>query len=143
MRRIALGALTALLALPAAASAGPPITKGPAEGYHSPANHVACVLLLRYNRDGNAVRCGRRGSGTGVLLTWRGAARKVKWRWPTRLPEFYKAPVGRTLYLIGGTAKIQGDRTMLRCTFTGRDHVRCLNRDGGGLDVTRTAARTL
>jgi hypothetical protein len=141
MRRIALGAVTALLTLPAAASAGPPITKGAAEGYHSTGKHVACVLLLRYNADGNAVRCGRRGSSSGRVVTWRGRSRTARWSWPTKLPDFYLAPTGKTLYLTGGTAKLQGNKTMLRCTFTGSDHVRCLNGDGHGVDVTRSTLR--
>ena len=148
MRARSLAVLAALLALPTAAFAapGPPVTKGPAEGYHSRGNHVACVLLLRYNRDGNAVRCGRRGSSQGRLVTWHGASRQIKWHWPTKKSlhnNFYTAPVGQTLYLTGGTAKLTGTDRMLRCLYTGRDHVRCINGDGYGVEVTRTAVHAV
>jgi hypothetical protein len=150
MRVRSVAAIAVMLALPAAATAstgvgGPPITKGPAEGYHSSGNHVACVLLLRYNRDGNAVRCGRRGSSKGRLVTWHGPSRRIKWRWPTKRGlhgNFYAAPK-QTLYLTGGTAKLDGNDRMLRCRFTGRDHVQCLNGDGYGVEVTRTAVHAV
>jgi hypothetical protein len=147
MRLRSLAALAATLAVPGVAvAAGPPITKGPVEGFHSPGNHVACVTLLRYNRDGNAVRCGRRGSGKGRLLAWHGPSRKARWRWPTKksLHSFYyRAPLGKTLYLTGGTAKVDGNSSMLRCTYTGRDHVRCLNGDGYGIEAGRTYVRAV
>jgi hypothetical protein len=150
MRLRSLAALAATLALPGTALAagvgGPPISKGPVEGFHSPGNHVACVTLLRYNRDGNAVRCGRKGSGRGRLLAWHGPSRKTRWRWPTKRSLhgfYYAAPPGRTLYLTGGTAKLNGNNSMLRCTFTGRDHVRCLNGDGHGIEAGRTYVRAV
>jgi hypothetical protein len=143
-------AVVLALALPAAVSAsgvgGPPVTKGPAEGYHSRGNHVACVLLLRYNRDGNAVRCGRTGSSKGRLVTWHGPSRQIKWRWPTKKSlhnNFYTAPVGQTLYLTGGTAKLTGTEAMLHCLFTARDHLRCVNGDGYGVEATRTAVKAV
>ena len=127
--------MIALLA--AAALAGPPKTHGDVEAYHSPDNRVACVMILRYDSAGNAVRCGHKGARRGLLLPSDGAARSVKWRWPDarKLFSFTAAPRGRTLYLVGGTAKLRGNRHMLRCTFTGRAHVRCLNGPGRGLDV--------
>jgi hypothetical protein len=127
--------LLAALAL----AAGPPKTHGDVEGYHSPDNRVACVMILRYDRAGNAVRCGRKGSRQGLLLASHGAARSVRWRWPDahKLFSFTPAPLGKTLYLVGGTAKLKGNAHELRCTFTGRSHVRCLNGAGRGLDVTR------
>ena len=133
--------LLAALAL----AAGPPKSHGDVEGYHSPDNRVACVMVLRYDAAGNAVRCGRRGSRHGLLLASDGAARSVKWRWPDarKLFSFTRAPLNETLYLVGGTAKLQGNAHMLRCTFTGRSHVRCRNRAGSGLDVTRKRARKL
>jgi hypothetical protein len=127
----------------AAALAGPPKTHGDVEAYHSPDNRVACVMVLKYDAAGNAVRCGHRGSGKGLLLPSDGAARAAKWRWPDakRLFSFTAAPPGRTLYLVGGTAKLKGNRHQLRCTFTGRSHVRCLNGQGNGLDVTKASAK--
>jgi hypothetical protein len=100
-------------------------------------------MVLNYNAAGNAARCGRKGSGKGLLLSSDGAARAVKWRWPNahKLYSFTAAPPGRTLYLVGGTAKLKGNRRELRCTFTGRSHVRCLNGQGHGVDVTRTAVK--
>jgi hypothetical protein len=129
--------------LAALALAGPPKTHGDVEGYHSPDNRVACVMVLNYNAAGNAVRCGRRGSGKGLLLTSDSAARTVRWRWPNakRLYSFTAAPTGRTLYLVGGTAKLKGNGRQLRCTFTGRSHVRCVNGRGRGLDVTSRAVK--
>jgi hypothetical protein len=120
--------------LAAVALAGPPKTHGDVEGYHSPDNRVACVMVLNYDAHGNAARCGRKGSST---------AKTVKWRWPDahKLFSFTPAPPGRTLYLVGGTAKLTGNRGELRCTFTGASHVRCLNGQGHGLDVTRKAVK--
>lgn len=134
-------ALLAVLAL----AAGPPKTHGDVEGYHSPDNRVACVMVLRYDRAGNAVRCGRKGSGKGLLLASHGAAKTVRWRWPNarKLFSFTPAPLNTTLYLVGGTAKLQGNAHMLRCTFTGRSHVRCLNGAGRGLDVTGKRVKKL
>jgi hypothetical protein len=131
--------------LAALALAGPPKTHGDVEAYHSPDNRVACVLVLRYDHAGNAVRCGHKGSGRGLLLPSDGAAKSVKWRWPDarRLFSFTAAPPGKTLYLVGGTAKLRGNRHQLRCTFTGRSHVRCLNGAGRGLDVTGKSAKKL
>jgi hypothetical protein len=127
-----------LLAALALAAPGPPKTHGDVEGYHSPDNRVACVMILRYDTAGNAVRCGRKGSRHGLRLASHGAAQPVKWRWPDahKLFSFTAAPLGQTLYLVGGTAKLDGNAQMLRCTFTGRSHVRCLNGAGHGLDAT-------
>jgi hypothetical protein len=129
--------------LAAVALAGPPKTHGDVEGYHSPDNRVACVMVLNYDAHGNAARCGRKGSSKGLLLASAGAARPAKWRWPDarKLYSFTPAPLGRTLYLVGGTAKLKGNRSELRCTFTGSSHVRCLNGQGHGLDVTRHAVK--
>src|SRR3954453_16016816 len=103
----------------AAALAGAPKTHGDVEGYHSPDNRVACVMVLHYNAAGNAVRCGHKGSGKGLLLPPGGAAKPAKWRWPSphKLSSFTLAPAGRTLYLVGGTAKLKGNPRDLRCTF--------------------------
>ena len=129
--------------LAAVALAGPPKTHGDVEGYHSPDNRVACVLVLHYNAAGDAASCGRKGAGEGLLLPSDGAAKPAKWRWPNphKLYSFTLAPAGRTLYLVGGTAKLRGNRHDLRCTFTGRSHVRCLNGQGRGLDVTGKAVK--
>jgi hypothetical protein len=129
--------------LAALALAGPPKTHGDVEAYHSPDSRVACVMVLHYDAAGNAVRCGRKGSGQGLLLASNGTARAAKWRWPNakRLYSFTAAPTGRTLYLVGGTAKLKGTRHQLRCTFTGRGHVRCVNGQGHGLDVTDKAVK--
>jgi hypothetical protein len=131
--------------LAAVALAGPPKTHGDVEGYHSPDNRVACVMVLNYNAAGNAARCGRRGSGQGLLLASAGPAKTVKWRWPDKRKLFtwVQAPAGRTLYLVGGTAKLNGNRHELRCTFTGASHVRCLNGQGRGVDVTRRAVKKI
>jgi hypothetical protein len=138
---VKLGAMLPLLA--AVALAGPPKTHGDVEGYHSPDNRVACVMVLHYDAAGNAVRCGRKGSGKGLLLPSDGPAKAAKWRWPDahKLFSFTLAPPGRTLYLVGGTAKIKGNARELRCTFTGAGHVRCLNGQGHGLDVTKRAVK--
>jgi hypothetical protein len=129
--------------LVAVALAGPPKTHGDVEGYHSPDNRVACVMVLKYDAAGNAARCGRKGAAKGLLLPSDGPAKSVRWRWPDakKLFSFTAAPPGRTLYLVGGTAKVKGNAHQLRCTFTGRSHVRCLNGQGRGLDVTNTAVK--
>ena len=126
--------------LPAAvASAAEPV-----EGYRSADNRVGCVMYAHFNAVGNAVRCGRRGSARGLLLTSNGAARRATWRWPARElgSLFFSARPGQTLYLYGGTAKLEGDEGILRCTFT-RSSVRCLNGSDDGVRVSRVGARRI
>jgi hypothetical protein len=41
----------------------------PVEGYRSADSRVGCVMYQGFNADGNAVKCGRRGSSRGLLLT--------------------------------------------------------------------------
>ncbi len=105
--------LAAFVAAPAASAATP------VEGYRAPDNRVGCVMYQGYNDNGNAVKCGRRGSSNGLLLPSAGAARKQKWRWPARQlgDLFFTATYGQTLYLYGGTAKLEGDDSILRCEF--------------------------
>jgi hypothetical protein len=55
---------------------------------------------------------------------------------------FFRARPGQTLYLVGGTAKLDGDDSTLRCTFT-RSSVRCLNGSGDGVSVSRTGTRRI
>jgi hypothetical protein len=88
-----------------------------------------------FDSHGNAVKCGRHGSARGVLLTAAGPARKQKWSWPARSlgSSFFKARWNQTLYLYGGTAKLVGDDSTLRC----------LNRDGYGLSVSGAGAKAL
>jgi hypothetical protein len=136
-RRLA-GALL-LPALAATAAATPALgAQAPVEGYRSPDGHVGCVLLQDYNKAGNAVTCGTRDGVRGVLVPSSGRARATSWRWPaTTLGEsFLTATWNRTLFLTGGTAKLTGSATTLRCAFTRPTTVTCLNRTGHGLVVT-------
>jgi hypothetical protein len=114
----------------------------PVEGYRSPDSRVACVLYQGFNADGNAVKCGRRGSNEGLLLPSAGAARSVKWSWPAKQlgSLLFKARYNQTLYLYGGTAKLEGDASVLRCVFKKGTGVRCTNGDGYGIAVSRTGA---
>jgi len=66
------------------------------------------------------------------------------WRWPaTALGKlFFSVVPGQTLYLYGGTAKLQGDDSVLRCRFT-RSSVRCTNRDGYAIAVGRSGTRSI
>ncbi len=132
-------ALALLAAFPSTAGAAQPV-----EGYRSADNRVGCVMYQGFNADGNAVKCGRRGSSRGLLLTGAGAARRATWRWPAKQlgSLFFRAPPGQTLYLVGGTAKVQGDTHTLRCTFTRRS-VRCFNGSGDGISVTGAGARRI
>lgn len=100
----------------------------PVEGYKSPNGKVACVYLRGYDANGSAVRCGKKGSSRGRLLTNKGAAKSVAWSWPAKQlgSSFFTAPTGKYLYLVGGTAKLTGDSKTLRCKFT-TSSVRCLN----------------
>lgn len=135
-----LASLVAALVVVPAASAATPV-----EGYRAPDNRVGCVMYQGFNEDGNAVKCGRRGSSKGLLLPSAGSARKQKWRWPARQlgDLFFTATYGQTLYLYGGTAKLQGDDTVLRCTFRRGRGVRCDNGDGYGIEVTRSGNRRI
>jgi hypothetical protein len=124
---------------PSAAHAAQPV-----EGYRSADNRVGCVMYQGFNHDGNAVKCGRRGSSRGLLLTGDGAARRATWRWPAQQlgSLFFRARSGQTLYLSGGTAKLDGDESTLRCTFT-RSSVRCLNASGDGISVSRSGTHRI
>jgi hypothetical protein len=137
--RIAFAALCLWLIFAPGAAAAQPV-----EGYRSADNRVGCVMYQGFNADGNAVKCGRRGSSRGLLLTGDGAARRATWRWPARQlgSLFFRARPGQTLYLVGGTAKLDGDDSTLRCTFT-RSSVRCLNGSGDGVSVSRTGTRRI
>ena len=124
MRRSATAAVAAALTLGAAAA--PASAARPVEGYHDAGNRVGCVMYQNFNSDGNAVKCGRRGGRRGLLLRSAGPSRKLPWRWPARTLErsFFTATYGQTLYLYGGTAKLEGDSSTLRCTFHRRPAVR-------------------
>jgi hypothetical protein len=130
----------AALAAPVSAYAARPV-----EGYRSPDGRVGCVLYQAFNEDGNAVKCGRRGSARGLLLPSAGPARSMAWRWPARQLGrlFFTARYNQTLYLYGGTAKLEGDETILRCVFRRGRGVRCTNGDVYAIVVTRTGARRI
>src|SRR4051794_24204251 len=129
---------TAVWAIPTGAA--PPV-----EGYHDRGDEVGCVMYQGYDRHGNAVKCGRNGGHRGLLLRSAGAARFKPWSWPAESlgDLFFTATYGQTLYLYGGTAKLQGDESILRCTFKRRPSVgvRCLNGEGTGIEVTRSGLR--
>jgi hypothetical protein len=116
----------------------------PVEGYRTADGRIGCVMYQGFNSAGNAVKCGRRGSSRGLLLASDGSARSAAWRWPARSlgSLFFRTTPGQTLYLYGGTAKVEGDDSNLRCSFT-RASVRCLNGGGAGLTVTATGARRI
>ena len=141
LRRTGLVACTLGLAVALASSAR---AAQPVEGYRSADNRVGCVMYQGFNADGNAVKCGRRGSSRGLLLTGDGAARRASWRWPAEQlgSLFFRARSGQTLYLTGGTAKLQGDERTLRCTFA-RSSVSCLNASGDGIAVSRSGAHRI
>ena len=140
------GALVAVGATFAAAlPAAPVVAAPPVEGYHDRGDRVGCVMYQEYDRHGNAVKCGRDGGERGLLLRSKGAAGFKAWSWPARTlgDLFFTARYGQTLYLYGGTAKLEGDDSILRCRFKKRPsvRVRCLNGDGFGLLVTRNRLR--
>jgi hypothetical protein len=124
------------------AEAAPPV-----EGYHDRGDRIGCVMYQHYDRHGNAVKCGRNGGERGLLLRSAGSARYRPWSWPDAMlgKLFFTATYGQTLYLRGGTAKLDGDDTILRCTFRKRPtvRVRCLNGDGFGIRVTRNRLRRI
>ena len=133
--------------LAAALTAAPVAAAPPVEGYHDRGDRVGCVMYQGYDRHGNAVKCGRNGGDRGLLLRSAGAARFKPWSWPAENLGnlFFTARYGQTLYLYGGTAKLEGDDSILRCTFKQRPSVRarCLNGDGFGIVVTRSRLRQL
>ena len=102
-------------------------------------------MFQAYDSHGNAVKCGRKGKPGGLLLTSAGKAQKVPWSWPARRlgQVFFPVTYGTTYYLYGGTAKIEGDSSILRCVFKldRRSRVRCTNRGGYSIRVTRTTLR--
>lgn len=128
----------------AAASA---VAATPVEGYHDAGDRVGCVMYQGFDRDGNAVKCGGRDGSRGLLLRSAGAATSRPWSWPARSlgDRFFIARYGQTLYLRGGTAKLDGDSSDLRCTFkrlpTAR--VKCRNEDRDGIVVTRNTVRRI
>lgn len=140
-------AKTALAALALGVGAAPATAARPVEGYHDAGNRIGCVMYQNFNTDGNAVRCGRKGGRRGLLLTSAGPSRKQSWTWPARRLRslFFTAPYGRTLYLYGGTAKLEGDSSTLRCLFKRHPsvRVRCTNGDGYAIEVTRTTLRRI
>jgi hypothetical protein len=140
LARTFLAAFTVLGVHASAASAARPV-----EGYRSPDNKVGCVLYQNFNSAGNAVKCGRRGSNKGLLLPYAGAARKMAWSWPaSRLGTlFFKASWNKTLYLDGGTARLDGGPSILRCTFKKPAEVRCTNGGGYGIIVNKTTLRAV
>src|SRR3954466_9515447 len=114
------------------------------EGYHDRSDRIACVMVKRAS-GATAVRCGARGRSTGLLLGASGAARRVPWAWRADRPDidYFTATYGKTLYLYGGTAKLVGDASTLRCTFPRSPSVRGRCRHGAGPEivVTRPALR--
>jgi hypothetical protein len=136
-----------LVACAVVATAAPAAAARPVEGYHDRGGRIGCVMFQNYDRHGNAVKCGRRGRPGGVLLTSAGPSRRAAWTWPARRlgGRFFTAAYGVTYYLYGGTAKLQGDSSILRCVFRRRPsvRVRCTNGDGYAIVVTRTRLRRL
>jgi hypothetical protein len=132
-----------LVAIAAAVGASPAAAR-PVEGYHTPDGRIGCVMYPGFNADGNAVKCGRHGSARGLLLPSAGPARKMAWSWPAKSlgSLFFTAPLNRKLYFYGGTAKLVGDDSILRCTFS-KAKVVCRNGDGYGLTVTRGSTRAI
>ena len=141
IRRVLLVVTCTLAGAPAAQAARP------VEGYHDPGDRIGCVMFQRYDSHGNAVKCGRRGRGGGLLLTSAGPARTAAWSWPARRlrGRFFTVAYGTTYYLYGGTAKLEGDASVLRCVFRRRPkvRVRCTNGDGFAIEVTRARLRRL
>ena len=131
----------------AAFTAAPATAATPVEGYHDRGDRVGCVMYQGFDRHGNAVKCGRKGRNRGLLLRSAGPARSKRWSWPARRlgDLFFPATFGQTLYLYGGTAKLVGDDSTLRCTFKKRPsvRVRCRNRDGFAIVVTRNRLRRI
>ena len=138
-------ATAAVAALALGAAAAPASAARPVEGYHDAGNRLGCVMYQNFNSDGNAVKCGRKGGRRGLLLRSAGPSRKLSWSWPapTLKRLSFTATYGQTLYLYGGTAKLEGDSSTLRCTFHRRPsvRVRCTNGDGYAIEVTRTRMR--
>jgi hypothetical protein len=139
---VAAGATVAVAMGAAPAGAAPPV-----EGYHDAGDRVGCVMYQGFDRHGNAVKCGFNGGDDGLLLRSAGAARTKPWSWPARSLGnlFFTTNYGQTLYLVGGTAKLDGTRRDLRCTFKKRPSVRvkCFNGDGDGIVVTRRSVRRI
>jgi hypothetical protein len=145
MRRAA--ALAAVLVVALGVVAAPAGAAAPVEGYHDPGNRIGCVMYAFYDSNGNAVRCGAKGKSRGLLLRSAGAASRVSWSWPARTLGnlFFTATYSKTLYLIGGTAKLDGSDADLRCVFRRSPsvRVRCTNGGGYAIEITRTKARRI
>jgi hypothetical protein len=117
------------------------------EGYHDPGDRIGCVMYQRYDRHGNAVKCGVNGGSRGLLLRSAGRAQSKPWSWPASSlgNVFFTVTYGQTYYLYGGTAKLEGDDSILRCVFKRRPsvRVRCTNGDGDAIQVTRRKLRRI
>jgi hypothetical protein len=114
------------------------------EGYYDKTDRIACMMVKRES-GATAVRCGAKGRTTGLLLGSSGKASRVPFEWRPDRPVIahHEVDYGKTLYLYGGTAKLVGDSKTLRCTVLRKPsvRVRCRNRDGHEITVTRTQLR--
>lgn len=118
----------------AAASAGPaPSGYNVVAEWGSPSGTVIC-LMLQSNGGRNGVSCTTNrydASVTNPRTTWtflgaRGRTRLLRAAPYQGEPEFTQ-PYGRTWWLYGGTPKLQGNSSILRCSSTRAGGMTCQN----------------
>jgi hypothetical protein len=139
------------VSVPPAAASAPPVTTSEAppaaaepdrfevvDAFKTPSGRSACQLLKDAN-GASAVQCGPVTASTAYRLVETGRASRVPWEPPSS--DAGPADYNRTLYLRGGTPKLDGGPTDLRCVVHENTGVECLNEDGHGFRVSVQAQR--
>lgn len=100
------------------ASSGATGTFSRQEALQSPSGRIKCAILRNAEND-NRVECtmDENPTASGETTWWRldESGPAVKFRQTIFQGEAHKMPYGDTYYLYGGTPKLQGDNSVLRC----------------------------
>jgi hypothetical protein len=106
------------------------------EAIRSPSGRIKCAISR--GPDGHRVECtmDEAPTASGETNWWRlddtGSA--TRFRRTVFQGEANEMPYGKTYYFYGGTAKLQGDDTILRCTMR-ESGITCQNREGHGFKL--------
>lgn len=109
------------------------------DSFTTPSGRSSCQLLQA--TDGtNAVQCGRSAGTVAYRLATSGEASRVPWTPPA--DDVPAAAYDQTLYMRGGTPKLDGSPTDLRCVVHEDTGVECVNSDGHGFRVSVQAQKS-